>query len=75
MRLAGCKPRSRPSGRTRSTAEGKVAELELKVERLEQQPRYSRAGTPMNGGLEPTAHQVGSDHHSQSPALHASSSA
>ena len=34
-------------------AEGKVAELELKVERLEQQPRYSRPGTPMNGGLDP----------------------
>lgn len=45
----------------KETAEGKVAELELKVERLEQQPRYSRPGTPMNGGLEPaTPGRIGS---------------
>ena len=31
-------------------AETKVAELELAVERLEQQPRASRPGTPMNNG-------------------------
>lgn len=45
----------------KETAEGKVAELELKVERLEHQPRYSRPATPMNGGTEPvTPGRVGS---------------
>ena len=35
-------------------AEAKVAELELKVEQLEQQPRASRPGTPMhNGAFDP----------------------
>ncbi|KAK3707925.1 Protein mlp1 [Vermiconidia calcicola] len=35
-------------------SEAKVAELELQVERLEQQPRASRPGTPMhNGGFDP----------------------
>lgn len=34
----------------KNEAEAKVAELELKVERLEQQPRASRPGTPMNNG-------------------------
>lgn len=35
-------------------AERRVAELELTVERLEQQPRASRPGTPMrNGGFDP----------------------
>ncbi|KAK5132735.1 hypothetical protein LTR08_008701 [Meristemomyces frigidus] len=35
-------------------AERKVAELELNVERLEQEPRASRPGTPMrNGGRDP----------------------
>ncbi|PPJ50359.1 hypothetical protein CBER1_05925 [Cercospora berteroae] len=34
----------------KETAEQKVAELELTVERLEQQPRMSRPGTPMRNG-------------------------
>lgn len=34
----------------KETAESKVAELELTVERLEQQPRMSRPGTPLRNG-------------------------
>jgi nucleoprotein TPR len=34
----------------KETAESKLADLELQVQRLEQQPRASRPGTPMNNG-------------------------
>ncbi|WPH02229.1 Hypothetical protein R9X50_00508500 [Acrodontium crateriforme] len=38
----------------KDTAERKIAELELNIERLEQQPRASRPGTPMrNGDFDP----------------------
>ncbi|SMY22852.1 unnamed protein product [Zymoseptoria tritici ST99CH_1A5] len=50
-------------------AERKVAELEITVERLEQQPRASRPGTPLrNGGIEPqTPGRLGS--RAASPAM------
>lgn len=41
-------------------AESKVAELELTVERLEQQPRMSRPGTPLRNGEPQTPGRTGS---------------
>ncbi|EME83929.1 uncharacterized protein MYCFIDRAFT_152207 [Pseudocercospora fijiensis CIRAD86] len=44
----------------KETAERRVAELELTVERLEQQPRLSRPGTPLRNGEPQTPGRYGS---------------
>ncbi|KAF7186753.1 Protein MLP1-like [Pseudocercospora fuligena] len=44
----------------KETAERRVAELELNVERLEQQPRLSRPGTPLRNGEPQTPGRYGS---------------